>query len=205
MEITAQDQKRIAAVVAAAEMQNIRLSPARVEGFVYALALLPEGLAPGDWLLPLLGREFFAADEQGVYEQQLSELVAMQVRWQQQHHNEQLPLPALAQEPPGQLDDEQRDWLLGLVQGLMLRQSYWSGPQNYVAEEKYAQEVATAVGVLLAVLEPSRAPELFPQAEVGDSLESQGQFYKQMLLRLPAALKTVHRYSLLLITGQRHS
>ncbi|HHC72310.1 MAG TPA: YecA family protein [Thiotrichales bacterium] len=157
--------RRLAQLLAEGENPDETFSLDRLLGYLYALAITPEPLAPGEWVPPIFGNrqpEFATLAE---LQRLMDGLTGAYRRLRRRHQQGRLLFPWEMQSlRPAELD-RVRQWVHGFLDGVRLRVEFWLGEGEGLGGRD-AEEAEYSIAVLHGVVFPEDMEELFHTDEM---------------------------------------
>ena len=164
---TPQEKKNLTKLLACAVNQDEVLSLEGLHGFLFGLAIIPEPVAPSEWLPGIFGEEMLDVNDKKEGERLLGSLFSTYNRITQQNEDEELTFPFEASTIESKDIRRIQEWTHGLFLAISLRPDVWGMNDDVEAEgyepDEEAFEMATCISVIMGIVFPEEIPELFQQ------------------------------------------
>lgn len=165
---TPKEEKTLKQLLGCVDDQDEVLSLTSLHGFLYCLAIIPEVIAPSEWLPCVFGEGALDIEDEAEVNNLMGGLFAAFNRLVKAGNNDELQFPfdlgKLKVSDIGRV----REWAYGFFQGTNLRPEIWGLPDEDedIPEDKgdgseEDQEIAACMAVLMGVAFPDRIAELF--------------------------------------------
>ncbi len=167
---TTKEEKLLKQLLACAVDQDEVLSLASLHGFLSCLAIIPEAIAPSEWLPIVFGEEMIEVADETEANRLMGGLMAVYNRFVSAGENDQPVFPYDLDKLKTADIDRVRQWAFGFFLGTNLRPEVWGLPdededipEDEGEESEEEQEVAACMAVLMGVAFPDRIAELFEE------------------------------------------
>ena len=198
---TAQENKNLTKLLARAVNQNEVLKLEALHGFLFGLAIIPEPVAPSEWLPGIFGEDVLKMADGKEVERLFGSLFSAYNRIIKLNEGEKLTFPFDVSTIESKDIQRIQEWTHGLFIAISLRPGVWGINDEVEADgfeaDKDALELATSISVIMGIVFPDKIPKLFKQKKKKGTQPGKIPFelHAKLFAMLPGAVLHIQEHA----------